>query len=130
MSRVTAALRQRLARQAEADAEVLLRRDLEQLPAERRAETAAFVAGRVGGLPSPMAAGVGAVGSSNMDIRSFSLNYESSLFIAEGSLLDALSDLASNYLAVSHELTLEVWAQRPWHRRYIDNVMKLTSALQ
>ena len=75
-------------------------------------------------------AGVGAVGSSNMDIRSFSLNYENSLFIAEGSLLAALADLASNYLAVSRELTLEVWAKRPWHRRYIDNVMKLTSALQ
>ncbi|MEH0147111.1 cardiolipin synthase [Corynebacterium sp. Q4381] len=75
-------------------------------------------------------AGVGAIGSSNMDIRSFSLNYENSLFIAEGSLLAALADLASNYLAVSRELTPEVWAKRPWHRRYIDNVMKLTSALQ
>ncbi|UIZ91937.1 cardiolipin synthase [Corynebacterium sp. CNCTC7651] len=72
----------------------------------------------------------GVIGSSNMDIRSFSLNYENSLFIAEGSLLPALDRLAENYLAVSRELTLEVWAKRPWHRRYVDNVMKLTSALQ
>lgn len=73
---------------------------------------------------------VGVIGSSNMDIRSFSLNYESSLFVAAGPLLDALNDLADNYLAVSHELTLEEWERRPWYRRYIDNVMKLTSALQ
>ena len=73
---------------------------------------------------------VGVIGSSNMDIRSFSLNYESSLFIASGSLLPALHDLAKNYIAVSHELLPQVWEQRPWYRRYIDNVMKLTSALQ
>ncbi|WP_311357056.1 phospholipase D-like domain-containing protein [Corynebacterium riegelii] len=73
---------------------------------------------------------VGVIGSSNMDIRSFSLNYESSLFIASGSLLPALHHLALNYIAVSQELLPQVWEQRPWYRRYIDNVMKLTSALQ
>ena len=77
---------------------------------------------------SPRAVGV--IGSSNMDIRSFSLNYENSLFIAGGSLVPELAALAENYLAVSRELTLEVWEQRPWYRRYIDNVMKLTSAVQ
>ena len=41
-----------------------------------------------------------------------------------------LSELGTCYLAVSRELTLERWDQRPWYRRYIDNVMKLTSALQ
>ena len=73
---------------------------------------------------------VAVVGSSNMDIRSFTLNYESSLFVASGSLLSMLSALGARYLAVSRELTLERWAQRPWYRRYIDNVLKLTSALQ
>lgn len=73
---------------------------------------------------------VGVVGSSNMDIRSFSLNYESSLFVASGPLLGALEQLGANYLAVSRELTLERWSRRPWYRRYVDNVMKLTSALQ
>lgn len=73
---------------------------------------------------------VGVVGSSNMDIRSFSLNYESSLFVASGGLITSLEQLGANYLAVSRELTLERWSRRPWHRRYVDNVMKLTSALQ
>jgi hypothetical protein len=29
-----------------------------------------------------------------------------------------------------HELTLEEWARRPLPKRYLDNVMRLTSALQ
>ncbi|WJY68855.1 cardiolipin synthase [Corynebacterium auris] len=73
---------------------------------------------------------VGVIGSSNMDMRSFTLNYESSLFVGRGPLLGQLDELAQAYLAVSRPLTLERWGQRPWYRRYIDNVMKLTSALQ
>lgn len=77
-----------------------------------------------------LASSVGVMGSSNMDMRSFTLNYENSLFICRGHLLDQLHDLSLAYFAVSRQLTLERWSQRPWHRRYIDNVMKLTSALQ
>ena len=70
------------------------------------------------------------MGSSNMDMRSFSLNYENSLFVLGGPLITELCNLAAAYLSVSRELTLEEWSQRPWSRRYVDNVMKLTSALQ
>ncbi len=70
------------------------------------------------------------MGSSNMDMRSFSLNYENSLFVLDGPLITDLCDLAAAYLSVSHELTLAEWNQRSWFRRYIDNVLKLTSALQ
>lgn len=70
------------------------------------------------------------MGSSNMDMRSFSLNYENSLFVLGGPLITELCNLAAAYLSVSRELTLEEWSQRPWSRRYVDNVLKLTSALQ
>ncbi|CAM4379187.1 Cardiolipin synthase A [Corynebacterium gottingense] len=83
-----------------------------------------------GGSGSGVGRPVAIVGSSNMDIRSFSLNYESSLFVAEGTLLRDLHRLADTYLSVSRELTPERWNRRPWYRRYVDNVMKLTSALQ
>ncbi|AJE34137.1 cardiolipin synthase [Corynebacterium humireducens NBRC 106098 = DSM 45392] len=73
---------------------------------------------------------VGTVGSSNMDMRSFGLNYEATLMIARGNLLDELMELADAYLAVSRRLTLEEWNDRSFLRRYVDNVMKLTSALQ
>ncbi|MEX3517452.1 cardiolipin synthase [Corynebacterium camporealensis] len=68
-------------------------------------------------------------GSSNMDMRSFALNYESTMLVAQGNLIDQFNELAANYRAVSHELTLDEWNQRGFFRRYIDNVMRLTSAL-
>lgn len=73
---------------------------------------------------------VAMLGSSNMDMRSFGLNYESTLFVVSGSLIDDLNDLAATYRGVSKQLTLQEWEQRGFARRYIDNVMRLTSALQ
>lgn len=83
-------------------------------------------------LADPGVAGssIGTVGSSNMDMRSFGLNYESTLMITEGNLLVQLDELARAYLAVSRQLSLEEWNDRSFARRYLDNVMKLTSALQ
>lgn len=69
-------------------------------------------------------------GSSNMDMRSFGLNYEVTLMSVEGTLLGRMAALASDYREASTELTTDVWDSRPWHRRYIDNLARLTSALQ
>lgn len=69
-------------------------------------------------------------GSSNMDMRSFGLNYESTMLVAHGDLINQFARLAATYKAVCHELTLEEWNRRGFIRRYVDNVMRLTSALQ
>jgi cardiolipin synthase len=34
------------------------------------------------------------------------------------------------YRSLSLELTLDEWRQRPLSKRYVDNVMRLTSAVQ
>ncbi len=73
---------------------------------------------------------LGAFGSSNLDMRSFGLNYEMTLLAVRGSLKGELHTLAHNYLAVSQELTVERWEKRGILRRYVDNAFKLTSALQ
>ncbi|GAA1471593.1 cardiolipin synthase [Corynebacterium felinum] len=73
---------------------------------------------------------VGVLGSSNMDMRSFGLNYEISLMMSEGDIIAQLAQLTQEYKAKSIELTLEEWNKRSWGRRYLDNVMRLTSALQ
>ncbi|QGU05599.1 cardiolipin synthase [Corynebacterium comes] len=80
--------------------------------------------------PGSADSAMGTIGSSNMDIRSFGLNYESTLMITEGNLLTQLDELSDAYLAVSRRLSLEEWNDRSFFRRYLDNVMKLTSALQ
>lgn len=69
-------------------------------------------------------------GSSNMDMRSFGLNYEITLMSVQGTLLQRMSDLASDYRTASTELTAAEWDRRSRRRRYVDNVARLTSALQ
>ena len=70
------------------------------------------------------------MGSSNMDMRSFGLNYEISLLTTGGDLVDDIIDVVADYQDVSRELTLEEWEKRPWPRRYMESVMRLTSSLQ
>ncbi|QCC78800.1 cardiolipin synthase [Nocardioides daphniae] len=73
---------------------------------------------------------VAVVGSSNMDQRSFSLNYELSLMMVDAHVVTALREVEDAYRAVSKELTLGEWERRSVGARYVDNVMRLTSALQ
>lgn len=85
-------------------------------------------------IADPLGTGTGspiaAFGSSNLDMRSFGLNYESTLAVYSGNLIGQLYELGLVYKSVSRELTLERWVGRPLLRRYVDNVMRLTSALQ
>lgn len=73
---------------------------------------------------------VAVIGSSNMDLRSFSLNYEVSLMMLGAPAARRLRDVEDAYRETSRELTLEEWSTRPARSRYVDNVMRLTSALQ
>ena len=73
---------------------------------------------------------VGIIGSSNMDYRSFGLDYEITLMSTGKQFVADLQEVADGYRAVCRELTLDEWRQRPKGQRYIDNVMRLVSALQ
>lgn len=73
---------------------------------------------------------VATVGSSNLDMRSFELNYEVTLLAARGCIVDDLERIAAGYAEVSTELSLEEWQKRPFISWYLDNVFRLTSALQ
>ncbi|MDO4929232.1 MAG: cardiolipin synthase [Corynebacterium sp.] len=70
------------------------------------------------------------MGSSNMDMRSFGLNYEITLMTAHGNLIHQLRELTEEYKKNSNILTLEEWNERSFGRRYVDNLFRLTSALQ
>ena len=41
-----------------------------------------------------------------------------------------MREVEDSYRAVSTEVTLATWRKRPLAKRYLDNVMRLTSALQ
>lgn len=73
---------------------------------------------------------VAVFGSSNMDMRSFSLNMEVSVMLVGPEAVAAINPVIERYLEVSDELTLDEWRERPRAARWTDNVFRLTSALQ
>jgi len=73
---------------------------------------------------------VAVIGSSNMDMRSFSLNLEISVMVRSRDFVDDLREVEQSYREVSRELTLEEWMKRSRTSATLDNVMRLTAALQ
>jgi cardiolipin synthase len=73
---------------------------------------------------------VAVVGSSNLDMRSFTLNLEVSLMVRGKAFVDELRQLEEGYRRESRRLTLEEWDDRPLRTAVLDNVARLTAALQ
>ena len=73
---------------------------------------------------------VAVIGSSNMDMRSFGLNLEMSLLVRGEEFVEQLRAVEDQYRADSRELTLEEWLQQPLRSTVLDNLARLTSALQ
>ncbi|MFT3945250.1 MAG: cardiolipin synthase [Ancrocorticia sp.] len=73
---------------------------------------------------------IAVLGSSNMDMRSFGLNYEISLLAYGGDVVDQVKRVIVEYAARSAVLDAEAWPKRSVFRRYSESVMRLTSALQ
>ena len=70
-----------------------------------------------------------AIGSSNMDYRSFGLNYEVMLLAQDPDLVQLLEGNNRRIEASSRLLSLEEWNALPWYKHYIDNICRLGSAL-
>lgn len=73
---------------------------------------------------------VAVVGSSNMDQRSFSLNMEVSLMVRGRSFVSEMREIEDENRANSRELTLEEWRRQPLRSTILDNLARLTSAVQ
>ncbi len=73
---------------------------------------------------------VAVLGSSNMDMRSFALNYEVSLMLLGAESVATMRAVQDTYRAMCAELTLDEWVSRGRKATYVDNVMRLTAALQ
>jgi len=72
---------------------------------------------------------VAIIGSSNLDIRSFSLHMELMVLVHGKNFVDEMRKVEDDYRATSKLVTLDQWLQRPRKQRYFDNLMRLTSAL-
>ncbi|WP_353807448.1 cardiolipin synthase [Agromyces sp. SYSU T00194] len=73
---------------------------------------------------------VAVIGTSNMDIRSFLLNMEISLLVRGEQFVTDMRAVEAKYRADSRELTLEEWLRQPLRSTVLDNLARLTSALQ
>ena len=73
---------------------------------------------------------VAVIGSSNMDIRSFELNMEVSLLVRGASFVGEMRAVEDGYRRDSRELTLDEWMRQPVRSTVLDNLARLTSALQ
>lgn len=73
---------------------------------------------------------IAVIGSSNMDMRSFGLNLEVSMLVRGEEFVAEMRAVEDEYRTLSRELTLEEWMQQPLRSTVLDNLARLTSALQ
>lgn len=73
---------------------------------------------------------VAIIGSSNMDMRSFGLNQEISMFLRGAEFVSQMREVEAGYRAASRELTVAEWQNQPLRSTVLDNLARLTSALQ
>ncbi|WP_431072731.1 phospholipase D-like domain-containing protein [Microbacterium phyllosphaerae] len=72
---------------------------------------------------------IAVIGSSNMDIRSFSLNAEISLMVRSPAFVAAMREVEQDYRNAGRELTLDEWRAEPARSTFLDGLAGLTSAL-
>jgi cardiolipin synthase len=69
------------------------------------------------------------IGSTNMDQRSFFLNFEVTMFIYDENFASVLRFLQMDYLNKSREVFLDEWRKRPTLDKLRDNAAQLLGPL-
>ncbi|WP_029210812.1 cardiolipin synthase [Arsenicicoccus bolidensis] len=69
------------------------------------------------------------IGSSNLDMRSFTLNLEVSALVEGREFAQDLEAFEDQLRSRSRRLDLAEWRRRPWHEQVADGFCRLTSAL-
>jgi cardiolipin synthase len=69
------------------------------------------------------------IGSSNMDVRSLSLNFEVNVLFYGPEVVELLKKEQQRYIQNSVLITLEEWEQRPKLQRVAQDLAKLVSPL-
>lgn len=69
------------------------------------------------------------VTSANLDMRSFWLNFEISLFVYDDDFASMLRFLQTKYIEEADQIHLDEWRKRPFLRRFLDNAAQLLGPL-
>lgn len=73
---------------------------------------------------------IAVIGSSNLDMRSFTLNLEITLVAYDSAVAGQLREVEQMFLARSRALSIAEWQQEPKTARLIDNLARLTASVQ
>ena len=73
---------------------------------------------------------IAVIGSSNLDLRSFTLNLEVTLICYDKSVVAAMQPIFQGYLKRSKQVHLHEWMTRSLMARLKENLSRLTAALQ
>jgi cardiolipin synthase len=73
---------------------------------------------------------IAVIGSSNLDLRSFTLNLEVTLVCYDRAVVAAMQPVFASYLARAKALNLAEWVARPTMTKFFENISRLTAALQ
>lgn len=73
---------------------------------------------------------VAVMGTSNLDMRSFTLNLELTLLLLGDKAITPLTKLGRDYIARSRQLDREEWATRPALTQIIEGLARLTATVQ
>lgn len=73
---------------------------------------------------------IAVIGSSNLDMRSFTLNLEITLVAYDEGVVRKLREVEEGFLARSVEVREREWLRRPLPGRLLDGLARLTAALQ
>jgi cardiolipin synthase len=69
------------------------------------------------------------IGSTNLDMRSFTLNFEVTLFVYDTDEASLLRMLQTSYIEDSDDVFLEHWRRRSFIKRLSDNTARLLGPL-
>lgn len=72
---------------------------------------------------------IATVGTANIDVRSFRLNFEVNAFLYNERLAQQLSDIFETDMELSREITMEEYLKRPMHIRFKESVSRLLSPI-
>jgi cardiolipin synthase A/B len=73
---------------------------------------------------------VAVIGSSNLDMRSFTLNLELTILLVGDPAVSELTAFGDDYIQKSHQLTLDQWQRRPRGDRIKEGLARLTATVQ
>ena len=69
------------------------------------------------------------IGIVNLDIRSLWLNYEVSMFVYDADFTRRLRALQETYLQECDTIDYDIWKDRPFRPRFVENALRLVSPL-